>query len=372
MYAAALDLDKFAYTFEIGFRFSAASSSSSGVFRLALFDVRHVLSLAPGQCNTSDADVHSPARSPMTVPSSRNPLVLAVTPHALFDLREGSQAAGHDGQAAHGAFRRTCEATPLRPGSAFTLVRKLLALNTAGCQRVEVILVSTDSADAGLRVLRALGQHGLPITRAAFTRGAPSHRYAAAFGAHLFLSTDANEVGLALDQGMAAATVVEGAATEPGDAVVRIAFDGDAVLFSDEAEQVYTHSGLEAFIRSEQEARHVPLAPGPLRQFLAHLHRLQTSYGRDTCPIRTALVTARSVSAHERALRTLQAWRLEVDEAMFLGGADKGPLLRGFGADIFFDDRQPNCDRAAAFVPCAHVPYGIKNRPVRPALRRVA
>lgn len=308
----------------------------------------------------------------MTVPSSSVPLVLAVTPRALFDLREGDETVELDDQGAHSTSRRAHEAVPLRPGSAFTLIRKLMALNTSGRQRVEIVLVSTDSPDMGLRVLRSLGHYGLPITRATFTRGAPCRRYAAAFGAHLFLSTDANDVRLALDEGMAAATVIEGAAGEPGEDIVRIAFDGDAVLFSDEAEQVYTHSGLDAFTRSEQEACHLPLSPGPLRPFLVHLHRLQASYERNACPIRTALVTARSVSAHERALRTLQAWHIKIDEVMFLAGMYKGPMLRNFGADIFFDDQKRNCDEAVAYVPCAHVPYGIKNRPARPALKRVA
>lgn len=304
--------------------------------------------------------------------SSFVPLVLAVTPHALFDLREGVQATELGGQGAHAASRRASDTGPLHPGSAFTLIRKLLALNTCGRQRVEVVLVSADSAVASLRVLRSLGHYGLPITRAAFTRGAPCHRHAAAFGAGLFLSTDASDVRLALDQGMAAATVMEGAASEPDDDIVRIAFDGDAVLFSDEAEQVYTKLGLDAFIRSEQEARYRPLATGPLQPFLMHLHRLQASYSGDACPIRTALVTARSVPAHERALRTLRAWRVEVDDALFLAGKDKGPSLRSLGADIFFDDLKLNCERAAAYVPCAHVPYGVKNYAVRPALQLAA
>lgn len=304
----------------------------------------------------------------MTVHPSCASLVLAVTPHALFDLREDDQAIEPDGQSPHAATRRAHDAAPLRPGSAFTLVRKLLALYSRSCQRVEVTLVS-DSADASLRALRSLGHYGLPIARAAFTRGAPCHGHAAAFGAHLFLSTDANDVRLALHQGMAAATMVESAADDVSDCTVRIAFDGDAVVFSDEAEQVYTRSGIEAFIRSEQEMCHLPLAPGPLRSFLVHLHRLQASYERNACPIRTALVTARSVSAHERALRTLQTWHIEVDEVMFLAGMNKGPMLRNFGADIFFDDQKRNCEEAVAYVPCAHVPYGIKNRPVRPALQ---
>jgi len=305
----------------------------------------------------------------MTFQSSYERLVLAVTPCALFDLRD---VFGPVGTPAQGWDQHAQEESPQRPGSVFGLVRKLLALNTETQQRVEVVLVSTGSADAGLRVLHSLEHYGLPITRAAFTRGAPSHRYAAAFGAQLFLSTDASEVRLALDHGMAAATVMEGTASEPNDDTVRIAFDGDAVLFSDEAERVYARCGLDAFIRSEQRARHLALAPGPLQPFLVQLHRLRALYQPGACPVRTALVTARSVAAHARALRTLRAWRVEVDEAMFLAGMDKGPALRSFGADIFFDDQKPNCDRAAAYVACAHVPYGVKNRPGRAALQRVA
>lgn len=308
----------------------------------------------------------------MSFEPSNEPFVLVVTPRALFDLRDGEGVVALDGQAVHAAFRHPRDAVLHPPGSVFSLVRKLLALNTTARQRVEVILVSTESAASGLRVLHLLDHYRLPITRAAFTRGAPCHRYAAAFGAHLFLSTDAGEVRLALDQGLAAATVVEGVPGESGDDIVRFAFDGDAVLFSDKAEEVYAHAGLEAFIRSEQAACHLPLEPGPLQPLLIHLCRLQASFARDGCPIRTALVTARSVSAHERALRTLQAWRIEVDEAMFLAGMDKGALLRCFGADIFFDDQKRNCDQAAAYVPCSHVPYGIKNRVMRPALAQAA
>lgn len=297
------------------------------------------------------------------------PLVIAVTTRALFDLRE---AAGLDGKLAPGRALYANDRTPLRPGSVFTLVRKLLALDTGTQPRVEVVLVSGDGVGAALRVLHSLDHHGLQVVRAVFAGGTPCHRYAAALGARLFLSTDADDVRLALSHGMAAATVVEGAAGEAADGIVRIACDGDAVLFSDEAEQVYTRSGLNAFTDSERRMRHLPLAPGPFYPFLAQLHWLQTLYGRDGWPVRTALVTARGVAAHERALRTLRAWNLGVDDAVFLAGMDKGPALRAFGADIFFDDQQRNCDHAAAFVPCAHVPYGVKNRTVRAALRRVA
>jgi 5'-nucleotidase len=308
----------------------------------------------------------------MTQSPSCDRLVIAVSSRALFDLRESDHVFQRDGERAHTRHQRAHESVPLRPGRVFHLVRKLLALNMGGQQRAEVILLSPDSADMRLRILLSIGHHGLPITRAAFTRGAPCHRHAAAFGVHLFLSTDADDVRLALDHSVAAATVQDGAPDASPDDIVRIAFDGDAVLFSDEAEQVFANAGLDAFIRSEREARHRPLAAGPFQPLLAQLYRLQALHGREACPIRTALVTARSVSAHERALRTLRAWRIEVDEVMFLAGTDKGPALRSFGADIFFDDQQRNCDRAAAYVTCAHVPYGTRNRPAQAALQLVA
>lgn len=289
----------------------------------------------------------------MNSPVHDKPLTLAVTPRALFDLRPLATAPQL--------------ARPLQAGAIFPLVRKLLALNSQQQQLVDVVLLSNEAAQHNLAILQAVRHHGLPIERAAMSREASSHHYAAALGADLFLSTDSSEVRLALAHGVAAATVTEQGARTSDDDIIRIAFDGDAVLFSDEAERVYASAGLAAFNHSEQQAVHQPLPRGPLQPLLLQLQRLQALYHGAPSPIRTALVTARGIAAHERALRTLQSWHVDVDDAMFLAGTDKGPALRQFGADIFFDDQVRNCERAALHVACAHVPYGTKNHPASTA-----
>jgi 5'-nucleotidase len=177
-----------------------------------------------------------------------------------------------------------------------------------------------------------------------------------AFGCDLFLSTDSDDVVHALDHQVAAATLL--ASRSPGNpaAELRIAFDGDSVLFSDEADQVFQREGLDAFAAMEQAAADRPLAGGPFKSFLSGLHRLQKEFEDRECPIRTALVTARSAPAHERVIRTLRAWDVRLDECLFLGGADKTQFLRAFGADVFFDDQPQNCERALGYVASGHVP----------------
>jgi 5'-nucleotidase len=249
------------------------------------------------------------------------------------------------------------------------VTRKLLALNVGGHQYVEVVLLSRNSADTGLRVFNAIQHFGLAITRAVFTSGRDTSRYVPALGSHLFLSADASDVRHALESGHAAATIVPQTetlvATDPvkGNATdeLRIAFDGDAVLFSDEAERVFQSQGLAAFSASEQRAASKPLDGGPFRSFLAALHRIQTEFPRDQQPIRTALVTARSAPAHERVIRTLRQWGIRIDEALFLGGLDKAEFLRAFGADIFFDDQRRHVESASRVVTSGHVPHGITN-----------
>jgi 5'-nucleotidase len=222
------------------------------------------------------------------------------------------------------------------------------------------LLLSRNSADTGLRVFNSIKHYGLDITRAAFTKGEPTSRYVPAFGSHLFLSADTEDVKRALDEGYAAATIVPNVFRNETDEL-RIAFDGDAVLFSDEAERVYQEKGLAAFSRSESDAALQPLMGGPFKDFLAGLHRIQADFPEDASPIRTALVTARSAPAHERVIRTLRAWNIRIDEALFLGGLDKGEFLRAFGADIFFDDQRMHVDSASKHVATGHVPHGIAN-----------
>lgn len=304
---------------------------------------------------------------------SAHPLVIAISSRALFDLEESHALFEREGVAAYAAHQIGQEERVLTPGIGFPLVRKLLALNADGpadAPRVEVILLSRNSSDTGLRVFNSIQHYGLGIVRAVFTSGAPTWPYAKPFGAHLFLSADAESVRRALEHGVAAATllpsaiaVAEGGTVADAATQIRIAFDGDAVLFDDEGERISREGGLEAFARHERERAHEPLPGGPFRGFLDALHRLQAAYPDDgSAPIRTALVTARSAPAHERVIRTLREWGIRLDEALFLGGRPKGPFLKAFGADIFFDDSPHNIDSAREHVAAGHVPHGVANR----------
>ena len=311
---------------------------------------------------------------PSAQPPAPQPLVIAISSRALFDLEESHTLFEAEGVDVYADFQRSREDEVLAPGIAFPLVRKLLALNanaSAETPQVEVILLSRNSSDTGLRVFNSIQHHGLDIRRATFTSGAPTWPYIRPFGAHLFLSADAESVRRALEHGVAAATLLPGAAAAPAAGAddparamqIRIAFDGDAVLFDDEGERISREGGLEAFSRHERERAREPLSGGPFRAFLDALHRLQAAYPSDgTGPIRTALVTARSAPAHERVIRTLREWGIRLDEALFLGGRPKGPFLQAFGADIFFDDSPHNIDSARAHVAAGHVPHGIANR----------
>jgi 5'-nucleotidase len=293
-------------------------------------------------------------------------LIAAISSRALFDLEESNRVFEEQGVEAYYDYQLQHENEVLAPGIAFPLVRKLLALNALPPirPRVEVILLSRNTADTGLRVMHSIEHYGLEISRAAFTGGESTYPYVPAFDAHLFLSANPEDVRKALDAGHAAATILP---SNVGQAVVvgeglRIAFDGDAVLFSDEAERVYKRDGLQAFTLSEVSAAREPLSGGPFKGFLAALHRIQSEFPAELSPIRTALVTARSAPAHERVVRTLRAWDIRIDEALFLGGLDKGPFLKAFGADIFFDDQRGHCDSARQHVATGHVPFGIANQ----------
>lgn len=297
----------------------------------------------------------------MPKPTLTDKLVVAISSRALFDLAASHRVYTEGGVDAYQRYQVEHEDELLAPGPAFVLAKKLLALNRPDKQYVEVILLSRNSADTGLRVFNSIKHYGLDITRAAFTKGEATSRYVPAFGAHLFLSADTEDVRRALADGYAAATIFAGSAARAETPDLRIAFDGDAVLFSDEAERVYQEQGLEAFAASESSAAKEPLSGGPFKEFLAALHRVQEDFPEDASPIRTALVTARGAPAHERVIRTLRAWNIRIDEAFFLGGLDKGDVLRAFGADIFFDDQRMHVESAARHGPAAHVPHGVAN-----------
>jgi len=293
-------------------------------------------------------------------------LVIATSSSALFDMREGDKIYREQGLEAYSEYQIAHESEPLVPGDAFHLVQKLLGLNGLlkdheHEELVEVILLSRNSADTGLRVFSSILHYNLPISRAAFTGGAAPYRYMPAFGCHLFLSTNSDDVREALSNGIAAASILPSARNEKQSNMLKFAFDGDAVLFSDEAEKIYQDKGLDAFMQSEQLAANQPLSGGPFKPFLSALHALQAEFPKDSCPIRTALVTARSAPTHERVIKTLRSWNVRVDESLFLGGMKKSEFLEAYGADVFFDDQAEHCLHASQVVPTGHVVHGVTN-----------
>lgn len=295
--------------------------------------------------------------------SLANKLVIAISSRALFDLSDSHRVFEEEGLSAYSNYQVTREDEPLEPGEAFPLVEKMLRINDqlGEEQGVEVVLLSRNSADTGLRVFNSIQHYKLPISRAAFCGGESPWRYINAFGCQLFLSSEAEDVRYALDCGVAAATLVSNKGANRGSDQLRFAFDGDAVIFSDEAERVYKSEGLEAFTASEQAAAHQPLSGGPFKSFLAALQQLQRALPAEGAPIRTALVTARSAPAHERVIRTLRAWNIRIDESIFLGGLEKTEFLRAYQADVFFDDQPMHCEAAAAHIATGHVPHGVAN-----------
>jgi 5'-nucleotidase len=291
-------------------------------------------------------------------------LVVALSSRALFDFEEENQVFEANDDRAYMQLQLQRLDQPARPGVAFSLARKLLAFNlNASAPAVDVVILSRNDPVSGMRVFRSAQHYGLPIERGAFTRGQSPWRYLRPLGAQLFLSTNLADVRQALDAGVPAAQVYphSARASEAHPNELRIAFDGDAVLFSDEAEMVYQREGLDAFQRHEISHATTPLPPGPFKPLLEALHRLQRSSEIGGLRIRTALVTARSAPAHERAIRTLMDWQIEVDEAIFLGGLPKGPFLREFEPDFFFDDQTGHVANAAPHVPSGHVASGVRN-----------
>ncbi len=287
-------------------------------------------------------------------------LVVAISSRALFDFEEENHVFEQANDRAYMQLQLERLEVPAPPGVAFSLVKKLLAFNDEQQPRIEVVILSRNDPVSGMRVFRSAQHYGLPILRGSFTRGQSPWRYLKPLKANLFLSTHLSDVRAALDAGVPAAQVYPHSAhaSESHPNEIRIAFDGDAVLFSDEAERVYQAQGLSAFQQHEKDRASQPLSAGPFKPLLEALHRLQLE-GTPRMRIRTALVTARSAPAHERAIRTLMDWNIEIDEAMFLGGLDKGEFLREFEPDFFFDDQTGHIESAAQHVPAGHVASGV-------------
>ena len=304
-----------------------------------------------------------PVPTPMA-PTDAPRLVVALSARALFDFEaENRVFEAHDDHAYMQLQLQQLD-EPARPGVAFGLARKLLAFNAGATEpRVEVVILSRNDPVSGLRVFRSAQHYGLAVERGVFTRGESPWRYLRPLNAQLFLSANEADVRSALEAGVPAARVApqspQASAAHPTE--LRIAFDGDAVLFSDEAEQVYQRDGLAAFHEHEQTQAGTPLPAGPFKPLLQALQRLHQAGAASGMRVRTALVTARSAPAHERAIRTLMDWRIEVDEAMFLGGLPKGEFLREFEPDFFFDDHPRHIESASHHVPAGHVASGIVN-----------
>jgi 5'-nucleotidase len=297
--------------------------------------------------------------------SLEDKLVVALSSRALFDFEEENRIfeGGAGGDAAYMALQLERMDDAARPGAAFPLVKKLMGFNADGVHRVEVVILSRNDPVSGLRVFRSAASAGLALERGVFTRGRAPYDYLAPLGANLFLSALDDDVRAALAAGFPAARVYPqsfiDADRHPDE--VRIAFDGDAVLFSDESERIYQAQGLPAFQAHEVSHAARPLPPGPFKPLLEALHRLQAASRALPMRIRTALVTARSAPAHERAVRTLMDWNITVDEALFLGGLAKGPFLQAFQPDFFFDDQAGHCESAVKAGPTGQVPSGVIN-----------
>ncbi len=291
-----------------------------------------------------------------------NKLVVGISSRALFDLSVENEIFETLGVDAYRRYQIEHEDDCLKPGPGFALVKALLKLNELPGHegRIEVIIMSRNSADTSLRVFNSIRQYGLGITRAVLAAGGALAPYLTAFHTDLFLSAYEDDVQSAIDSGIAAGIICSDGIHSYDESDVptqiRIAFDGDAVLFSDESERIYQEQGLAAFEEHEKQNAEKPLPEGPFAKFLRLLSNLQSEFGPDA-PIRTALVTARSAPAHERVIRTLRAWDVRVDEAFFLGGVPKRDVLAAFGANIFFDDQSVHTMPASEVVPAARVPY---------------
>jgi len=292
-------------------------------------------------------------------------LVVGISSRALFDLSESHEIFQNDGVEAYRKYQIKNEDQILVPGEAFNLVNKILKINDfyKNKDRVEVILLSRNTADTGLRIFNSIESHELNISRAVFCGGESPYKYVKAFGVDLFLSSSKDDVKMAIQNSVASARIISSKSKKlsKGDTLLRIAFDGDSVIFSDESEKIYAKEGLKAFLDNERKQKSI-LKAGPFKSFLVELNKLQSELSHVDCPIRTALVTARSAPSHKRVIKTLRNWGVRIDESLFLGGMKKSEFLKSFKADIFFDDQQNNIEDASAKVTSAHVPFGIKNR----------
>jgi 5'-nucleotidase len=290
----------------------------------------------------------------------REPLRIGISTRALFDLEEEHSVFLAEGVAAYCAMQLEREKTVLKPGCGFEVIKRLLALNSTENNLVDVMLLSRNSPDLSLRAFNSIEHYDLPIKTGSFTSGRSLAPYVPAWDVDLFLSSEDSDVRAAVEGGAAAAKLGQVPAQVAGEneREVRIAFDGDAVVFSPESDQIYATHGLEAFLENERRNARNPMAGGPFGDFLRKLSAIRAAFLNDqgVSLVRIAIVTARNAPAHERVVRTLRAWGTPADEAHFVGARQKGPILKAFGAHIFFDDQEKHILGAARLVPAGLVP----------------
>jgi 5'-nucleotidase len=286
-------------------------------------------------------------------------LVVGISSRALFDLEKENEIFQNDGLEKYIEYQLTHEKEILKKGTAFYMVEALLKINKLTNKRlVEVVIMSKNSPDTGMRVFNSISEYNLDITRAAFSGGEPLHTYLQAFSVDLFLSKSIEDVEGAVNSGVAAAVIYNPPKEyEPSKDEVRIAFDGDAVLFSEESEKIFQEKGLEAFIEYEKQNQDIPLNEGPFAKLLKVISTVQKELPLEKNPFRLALVTARNSPSHIRVVNTLRSWNIKLDEAFFLGGIDKDKVLKAFKAHIFFDDQDKHLSKSSKVVPSGRVPY---------------
>lgn len=296
-------------------------------------------------------------------------LMIGISSRALFDLEQENKIYEEQGLEKYCQYQLQHENDVLRPGAGFPLVKALLKLNDyiptdakAEARNVEVVIISRNSADVSLRIFNSIQHHNLDITRAAFTSGHPVTKYLNTFDIDLFLSASEEDVQAATEANTAAGLIYTALQTsyEQEISQIRIAFDGDAVLFSEESELIFQKQGLEAFLAHERLNAQKPLPEGPFAKVLKMLSVLQFSLDKPL--IRTALITARNSPAHERVIRTLRSWQVRVDETFFLGGIAKDRVLQAFAPHIYFEDQLIHCESAAKIVPTARVLHKKRNQ----------
>jgi 5'-nucleotidase len=290
------------------------------------------------------------------------PLMVAVSARSLYDLEQSNRIFEEQGLDAFVNDQSVREDEILQPGPAFPLVKALLAINAQYEKPVvQVIIVSSIHPGAGLRVLQSNAYHGLDIKRTSFTGGQKIFPLLKAYNVDLFLSRSEEDTQKAVNHGIAAALMYnapENAISAEGDQI-RVALDGDAVIFSDASERIYQEKGLAAFAENERSLARQPLDAGPFAKLLIRMQAINDAAPKGKKPFRLILVTARGGSAQERPIRTLNGWRVSLDEAHFLSGYTKAKILAAIGAHIFVDDQDVHVDPASKVVPAGRVPYPL-------------